>query len=179
MRVRHVNKPEMEGGWNIVAKKRSRGLFCSVKELNGVVTSSCKSFQRFVAACSYSKRLQKEVRAIYTHTQCSKQIYITQCRPFSQRCTAFTKDWNVKGERQILRDSHDNHLWLTIWVLYSFLSLSTRIVGSSPNSSKPSPFVFFVFTCDCKTPSYRPGLFLSSPIKCLLTEIRNPENGKP
>lgn len=68
MRVRHVNKPEMEGGWNIVAKKRSRALYCSVKELNGVVTSSCKSFQRFVAACWYNKRLQKEGRAIYTHT---------------------------------------------------------------------------------------------------------------
>jgi len=179
VRVRHVNKPEMEGGWNIVAKKRSRGLFCSVKELNGVVTSSCKSFQRFVAACSYTRRLQKEGRAIYTHSVLETDLYYT-VQTFSQRCTAFTKDRKVKGESQILKDSHDNHLWLATWALYYFLSLALGAWVRIPIRANPLLLCFFfcVFLWT-QTPSYRTILFLSSPTKSLLIEIWNPESGKP
>jgi len=75
VRVGHVNKPEMgmgRGTWREregELKNRSKGLFCCVKKLNGVVTSSCKSFQRFVAACCYTKRLQERGRAARTHAR--------------------------------------------------------------------------------------------------------------
>jgi hypothetical protein len=112
----------MEGGLKTVAKKRSRGLFCSVKKLNGVVTSSCKSFQRFVAACSYTKRLQEEGTAIYTHIhrqrqtdrQCSQQIYITEGKLGQSYVTGCT----------------------------AFYHSSTRIVGLNPSLSDLCPFVF-------------------------------------